>query len=132
MPTCSCLVTCLKPYGTTFVNKVKLPRMVDTEVYLGDILSFGELTMAFQLVPVLAPDRQQSALDNALHYAKAHATKERVPKKYEVVAEFVRQMSRGMQFSQARTLMASHLVKDPVNSEGWAQVGFLHAPALSS
>ncbi|KAL0022060.1 hypothetical protein WJX77_011849 [Trebouxia sp. C0004] len=117
-----CLVTCLKPYGTTFVNKVKLPRMVDTEVYLGDILSFGELTMAFQLVPVLVPDRQQSALDNAVHYAKAHATKQRVPKKYEVVADFVRQMSRGMQFSQARALMTSHLVKDPVNSEGWAQL----------
>jgi hypothetical protein len=125
-------VTCLKPYGTTFVNKVKLARMVDTEVYLGDILSFGELTMAFQLVPVLVPDRQQSALDNALHYAKPHATKQRVPKRYEVVAEFVRQMSRDMQFSQARALMTSHLVKDPVNSEGWAQVGLLHAPALRS
>ena len=106
--------------------------MVDTEVYLGDILSFGELTMAFQLVPVLVPDRQQSALDNALHCAKPHATKQRVPKKYEVVAEFVRQMSRDMQFSQARALMTSHLVKDPVNSEGWAQVGLLQAHALCS
>lgn len=127
-----CLVTCLKPYGTTFVNKVKLPRMVDTEVYLGDILSFGELTMAFQLVPVLVPDRQQSALDNALYYAKAHATKQRVPKKYEVVAEFVRQMSRGMQFSQARELMTCHLVKDPVNSEGWAQLANMERRMASS
>ncbi|KAL0049608.1 hypothetical protein WJX82_005847 [Trebouxia sp. C0006] len=127
-----CLVTCLKPYGTTFVNKVKLPRMVDTEVYLGDILSFGELTMAFQLVPVLVPDRQQSALDNALHCAKPHATKQRVPKKYEVVAEFVRQMSRDMQFSQARALMTSHLVKDPVNSEGWAQLANMERRMASS
>ncbi|KAL0024788.1 hypothetical protein WJX79_007329 [Trebouxia sp. C0005] len=127
-----CLVTCLKPYGTTFVNKAKLPRMVDTEVYLGDILSFGELTMAFQLVPVLVPERQQSALGNALHYAKTHATKQRVPKNYDVVAEFVRQMSRGMQFSQARALMTSHLVKDPVNSEGWAQLANMERRMASS
>ena len=121
---CSCLVTCLKPFGTTFVNKVKLPRMVDTEVYLGDILSFGELTMAFQLVPVLVPERQQSALKNALHHAKAHATTQRVPKNYEVVAESVRQMSKGTpKFPQARALMATHLVgEDSINAEGWAQV----------
>ena len=106
--------------------------MVDTEVYLGDILSFGELTMAFQLVPVLVPDRQQSALDNALHYAKARATQQHVPKRYQAVADSVRQMSRGMQFSEARALMTTHLVKDPVNSEGWAQVGALHASTLSS
>lgn len=120
---CSCLVTCLKPFGTTFVNKVKLPRMVDTEVYLGDILSFGELTMAFQLVPVLVPEKQQSALKNALHHAKAHATAQRVPKNYEVVAESVRQMSKGTpKFAQARALMATHLVGEPINAEGWAQV----------
>lgn len=97
--------------------------MVDTEVYLGDILSFGELTMAFQLVPVLVPEKQQSALKNALHHAKAHATSQRVPKNYEVVAESVRQMSKGTpKFAQARALMATHLVREPINAEGWAQV----------
>ena len=97
--------------------------MVDTEVYLGDILSFGELTMAFQLVPVLVPEKQQSALKNALHHAKPHATSQRVPKNYEVVAESVRQMSKGTpKFAQARALMATHLVGEPINAEGWAQV----------
>lgn len=117
-----CLVTCLAPYGTTFLNRVKLPRMVDTECYLGDILSFGELTMAFQFVPVLVPERQQSALENALHYAKSIADGRAGPKEYDVISRTVRQMSRHNKFAQARVLMANHLVKSPINSEGWAQL----------
>ena len=112
------------PSGTTYVNRTKLPRLIDTEVYLGDILSFGELTMAFQLVPVFLPERQKSALENALHYIKPVATTKQVPKDYETIARTVRVMSKkgSKEFPAARSLMASALVKDPINAEGWAQV----------
>ena len=116
------LVTCLPPYGATFLNRVSIPRLIDTETYLGDILSFGELTTAFQLVPVLVPEKQQSALTNALHYVKPQVTGAHVPEKYSTVSLRVRELSKAKKFSQARVLMANHLVKEPMNSEGWAQV----------
>ena len=98
--------------------------MVDTEAYLGDILSFGELTMAFQFVPILQPERQKSALDNAVHYANMHADGRRVPKDYELVARTVRELSKKgtRQFAEARALMSSSLSRDPFCAEGWAQV----------
>lgn len=98
--------------------------MIDTEAYLGDILSFGELTMAFQFVPILQPERQKSALDNAVHYASMHADNRRVPKNYEQVARTVRELSKKgtKQFPEARALMASFLARDPFSAEGWAQV----------
>lgn len=112
------------PSGTTYVNKTQLPRLVDTEVYLGDILSFGELTMAFQFVPIFQPERQKSALDNALHYVEPRATAKNVPKDYGLVAGMVRAMVKGgtAQFPAARALLASSLLRDPNNPEGWAQV----------
>lgn len=118
-------MTCLGPHGNTYVNRTQLPRLVDTEVYLGDILSFGELTMAFQFVPIFLPERQKSALDNALHYAEPLATtKTPVPKDYASVAGMVRVMSKDgdKNFPAARSLMATSLSRDPNNAEGWAQV----------
>lgn len=98
--------------------------MIDTEAYLGDILSFGELTMAFQFVPVFLPERQKSALNDALHYTRPLATAKEVPKDYEEVAVRVRAMSKkgSKEFPAARELVASALVRDPYNAEGWAQV----------
>lgn len=118
-------MTCLGPSGTTYVNRTQLPRLVDTEVYLGDILSFGELTMAFQFVPIFLPEWQKSALDNALHYIEPLATsKTPVPKDYQSVANMVRVMSKkgSKNFPAARSLMATALARDPNNAEGWAQV----------
>ena len=118
-------MTCLGPSGNTYINRTQLPRMVDTEAYLGDIISFGELTVAFQFVPVLLSARQQSAVDNAVHYVRARANKEKqVPKEYFRVAHMVRLLTKqgSKQFPEARELMASSLVKEPINAEGWAQV----------
>lgn len=124
---CSCLVTSMGPSGSTFVNRNQLPRLIDTETYLGDIISFGERTMAFQLVPVFLPERQKSALDNALHYTWPLATAKQVPKDYQEIAVAVRAMSKkgSTEFPAARALIASALVRDPDNAEGWAQVMLL-------
>lgn len=118
-------MTCKGPFGTTYVNRTQLPRLVDTEVYLGDILSFGKLTMAFQFVPIFLPKRQKSALDDALQYIEPLATtKTPVPKDYAEVARMVRAMSYtgSKKFPAARSLMATALSRDPDNAEGWAQV----------
>lgn len=124
---CSCLVTSLHPLGNTYINRVRLPRSIDTEAYLGDILSFGELTMAFQLVPVLLPERQKSAIETAVHHVKPYATKEHVPKDYSQVGDMVRVLYKqgSSQFPESRSLMATSLAKEPVNAEGWAQVNQL-------
>ena len=81
--------------------------------------------MAFQFVPIFLPERQKSALDNALHYIEPLATSETpVPKQYAVVAGMVRAMAKAgsKNFPAARSLMATALSRDPNNAEGWAQV----------
>ena len=94
---------------------------------MGDIVSFGQLTMAFMLIPVLQPERQKSALIDAVHYAEEFATGQEVPKDYANAAATARQMIDKSQFAEARTLVANHLVyEEAYNYEGWAQVHHLH------
>ena len=120
---CSCLVTSLKPNGNTYINRARLDQMVDTECYMGDIISFGELTAAFMFTPIQTLERQQSALTNAMHYAEMHVGTETVPKAYSIVAAQVRVLGKDLKFAEARTLMATHLVyHEAFNDGGWAQV----------
>ena len=81
--------------------------------------------MAFQFVPIFLPERQKSALDNALHYIKPLATTSTaVPKDHEAVAGMVRVMSKAgpKNYPAARALIATALSRDPNNPDGWAQV----------
>ena len=74
-------------------------------------------------MPILLPERQQSALANAVHYAQEYVGTDTVPRASSIVAAQVRVLTRKQELAQARTLLATHLVyQEAFNEEGWGQV----------
>lgn len=90
--------------------------------YAGDIISFGVLTCAFQLVPIFNPDQQETAVQQALDRASAHRQQNAQRRPYGAVADEVRGLCRTRKFVQARDLMANHLLQCPKSYQGWSQV----------
>ena len=89
----------------------------------GDVISFGTLTCAFQLVPVFRSDQQESALQRALDRARGHARPDAPQMTYANAAAEVRRLSTQGDLVQARNLLVNHLLQSPDCFEGWAQVG---------
>lgn len=127
------LVTDLGSGEGTHVNGTQLTSFSDALAKPGDIVSFGKLLTAFQLVPVFNPAQQQSPVKTAL--TKVKALQQLMPgdihqahdSSYQDAdcTQLLRQLRDAGKHGEARELLLRLVVADSEDGALWARLADL-------